>query len=315
MTEARAEEQAEVGTPPEGPEDLPPPDWKAIAKRSGKEFLDDDGMGLAQQVAYSSTLALFPTLIFVVGLFGLLGIYETLREFLDVIAPDAIMEVLATVERNAEDNPTASLVAFALGALGALWAASGAMGTVMKAVNRAYEITDARPFWKKRLVAIVLCLAVGLVATGMLLLIVFGGPLGTAIAENAGLGGAFEWVWNLLRWPLVFVTVVLFFALVFYLAPDTSQRNWKWVSPGALVGAVGWLVLSALFALYVRYAGNYNETYGSLAAGIVLLLWLNYSAYALIFGAELNSEADRQADLRAAGGENAGLIPPGRRDR
>jgi membrane protein len=312
LTEA---ERPEVAEPPEGPERLSAGEWGSALKRSGKEFLEDDGMGLAQQVAYSSMLAFFPTLIFVVGLFGLLGIYAALRDFLEVVAPDAVLEVLTTIEASAEENPTASLVAFVLGALGALWAASGAMGTVIKAVNRAYATTDSRPFWKKRLAAVILCLAIAVVAVGMLLLIVFGGPLGTAIAENAGLGGAFEWTWNLVRWPLVFITVLLFFALVYFLAPDTEQRNWKWVSPGALVGAVGWLVLSGLFALYVRYAGTYDETYGSLAAGIVLLLWLNYSAYALIYGAELNAEVDRQADLRAAGGENAGLIPPARRGR
>jgi membrane protein len=312
LTEAEAPDAAR---PPEGPERLSAREWLAAGKRSGKSFLGDDGMGLAQQVAYSSILAFFPTLIFIVGLFGVLGIYETLRDFLEVIAPDAVLDALTTIEASAEENPTASLVAFVLGALGALWAASGAMNTVIKAVNRAYDTTDARPFWKKRLAAIVLCLAIAVVATGMLLLIVFGGPLGTAIAENAGLGGAFEWTWNILRWPLVFVTVLLFFALVYFLAPDTEQRNWRWVSPGALVGAIGWLVLSGLFALYVRYAGTYDETYGSLAAGIVLLLWLNYSAYALIFGAELNSELDRQADLRAAGGERAGLIEPARRTR
>ena len=290
-------------------------EWRSALRRSGKEFLDDDGMGLAKHVAYSSMLAFFPTLIFVVALFGLLGIYGTLREFLEVVAPDAVLDVLTTVEASAEDNPTASLLAFFLGAVGALWAASGAMGTVIKAVNRAYATTDARPFWKKRLAAIALCLAIAVVAVGMLLLIVFGGPLGTAIAENAGLGSAFDWTWNLLRWPLVFVTVLLFFALVYYSGPDREQRAWRWVSPGAIAGAVGWLVLSGLFALYVRFAGSYDETYGSLAAGIVLLLWLNYSAFALLFGAELNAAADRQADIRAAGGENAGLVKPVRRVR
>jgi membrane protein len=312
LTEA---DRPAVGEAPESPQRLSRGEWAAVVKRSGKEFLADDGMGLSAQVAYSSILAFFPTLIFVVGLFGVLGIYGALQDFLEVIAPDAIMDVLNTVEQSAEENPTASLVAFLLGGLGALWAASGAMNTVIKAVNRAYAITDARPFWKKRLAAVVLCFAVAVVATGMLLLIVFGGPLGAAIAEHAGLGGAFDWVWNLLRWPLVFVTVLLFFALVYFLAPDTEQRNWRWVSPGALAGAIGWIVLSGLFALYVRYAGTYDETYGSLAAGIVLLLWLNYSAYALIFGAELNAETDRQADMRAAGGERAGLVEFARRTR
>ncbi len=102
----------------------------------------------------------------------------------------------------------------------------------------------------------------------------------------------------------------MFFALVYYLAPNVDVRNWKWVTPGSLFGAVMWLVLSGLFALYATFAGSYSKTYGSLAAGVILLLWLNYSAWALLFGAELNSELDRQADIRAAGGPNAGLVKP-----
>ena len=109
--------------------------------------------------------------------------------------------------------------------------------------------------------------------------------------------------------------MLLFFALVYYLAPNESQRSWHWVSPGSIVGGLGWLALSGLFALYTSFAGSYNETYGSIAGGIVLLLWLNYSAFALLFGAELNAELDRQADIRAAGGPNAGLVKPARRLR
>ena len=310
-----AETDTRSGDAPESPQRFTRGEWVAIFKRSGREFLDDDGMGLAQQVAYSSILAFFPTLIFVVALFGLLGIYSAMRDFLGVVAPGAVMDVLETIEGSAEGNQTASAFAFLLGGIGALWAASSAMGTAIKAVNRAYDRTDVRPFWKKRLAAIVLCLAVAVVGTAMMLLIVFGGPLGTAIAEYAGLGPAFEWTWNILRWPLVFVAVLLFFALVYFLAPDKDQRSWKWISPGSLVGAIGWIVLSALFALYVRLAGSYDETYGSLAGGIVLLLWLNYSAYALIFGAEVNAETDNQADIRAAGGEHAGLVKQARRRR
>jgi membrane protein len=107
--------------------------------------------------------------------------------------------------------------------------------------------------------------------------------------------------------------VLLFFAFVYYLAPNKPQRNWKWISPGSLVGSLLWLALSALFALYVTFAGSYSKTYGTLASGIILLLWLNYSAFALLYGAELNSELDRQADIRAAGGPDAGLVKPARR--
>jgi membrane protein len=187
------------------------------------------------------------------------------------------------------------------------------MGSVIKAVNRAYELVETRPFWKTRLTAIVLVSLTGLVSAGLLLLIVFGGPLGTAIADYAGLGSAFELVWAVLRWPIAFVAVLLFFALVYYLAPNRDQRSWKWISPGSLVGSLMWLALSGLFALYTSLSDSYTRTYGALASGIVLLLWLNYSAFALLFGAELNAEVDRQAEIRAAGGPRAGLTKPSRR--
>jgi membrane protein len=118
-----------------------------------------------------------------------------------------------------------------------------------------------------------------------------------------------------LRWPVAFTAILLFFALVYYLAPNMDQRNWKWVTPGSVLGGLLWLALSGLFALYVTFAGNYTKTYGTIASGIILLLWLNYSAFALLYGAELNSELERQADIRAAGGERAGLVTLARRER
>ena len=189
------------------------------------------------------------------------------------------------------------------------------MNSIMKAVNRAYDREETRPVWKTRLLAIFLVVLTGLVTAAIFLLIVFGGPLGEAIADKAGLGTAFDVLWGIFRWPLAFSAILLFFSIVYYLAPNLDVRDWKWVSPGALVGGVLWLALSALFALYTSFAGSYNETYGSIAGGIVLLLWLNYSAFALLFGAELNAELDRQADIHAAGGPNAGLISPARRAR
>jgi membrane protein len=120
-------------------------------------------------------------------------------------------------------------------------------------------------------------------------------------------------VWDILRWPIAFTAILLFFAIVYYAAPNLEHRSWKWISPGSAVGAIGWLALSALFALYTAFSSSYDKTYGSLAGGIVLLLWLDYSAVALLFGAELNAQLDRQADIRAAGGPKAGLTRPARR--
>jgi len=310
---APAAEPARVGRAPSSPTRLSVAEWRASFTRAFKEFLADDCMGLAQQIAFSSLLAFFPAVIFLVGLLGLVDAYDDLRDFLAPIAPG---DVLTTIDRLQADSTgaTASL-AFVIGAVLAVWAASGAMGTVIKAVNRAYELVETRPAWRTRLTGIVLVALTGLVTAGVFLLIVFGGPLGAAIADTAGLGGAFELVWGIVRWPLAFVAILLFFALVYYLAPNRNVRRWQWISPGSVVGALGWLGLSALFALYTSLSDSYSKTYGALASGIVLLLWLNYSAFALLFGAELNSELDRQAEIRASGGPNAGLTKPSRRPR
>jgi membrane protein len=301
------------GAAPESPTRLGLGDWVAVFKRAFKQFVADDCMGLAQQIAYSSLLAFFPAVIFLVGLFGLLGLYDDLQEFLGSIAPGAVQDALEIAEDSARESSTAAL-AVVLGGFGAVWAASGAMGSTIKAVNRAYDRVETRPFWKVRLIAIVLVLLSGLVLAGLFLLIVFGGPLGEAIADQANLGGAFDVVWDVVRWPITFAAILLFFAIVYYLAPDVQPRSWKWITPGSLVGAVLWLVLSGLFALYTSFAGSYDKTYGSVAGAIVLLLWLNYSAFAVLFGAELNKELDRQADIRASGGERAGLTARARRE-
>ena len=309
-----AERRPETGTVPSGPHRLKAREWLAVLKRSLKEFLADDAMGLAQQIAYSSLLAFFPAMIFLVGLLGLIDAYDDLREFLGPVAPAAVLDTIETLQESTR-NQGASVAAFILGAAGAVWAASGAMNSIIKAMNRAYERVETRPFWKVRLTAIFLVFLTGLVTAGLFLLIVFGGPLGEAIADRARLGGAFDLLWGIFRWPIAFLAILLFFAIVYYLAPDRSERNWAWISPGSLVGGVLWLVLSGLFALYTSFSDSYNETYGSLASGVVLLLWLNYSAFALLFGAELNSELDRQADIHAAGGPDAGLIEYARRHR
>ena len=268
-------------------------------------------MGLAQQIAFSSLLAFFPAVVFLVGLLDLVDAYPTLKDFLAPIAPGDVLETVDTLQ--AETSTGTSTLAFVVGLAGATWAASGAMNSVLKAVNRAYERVETRPFWMTRIISIVLVFSTGLTTAGLLLLIVFGGPLGNAIAEQARLGGAFDLVWSILRWPIAFAAILFFFSFVYYLAPNLDVRNWRWLSPGALLGGLSWLALSGLFALYTSFSESYSRTYGALASGVVLLLWLNYSAFALLFGAELNSELDREAEIYAAGGPDAGLVKPSRR--
>jgi membrane protein len=288
-------------------------EWLAALKRSFSEFMQDDCMGLAQQIAYSSLLAFFPAMAFLVGALGLFDLFDDVKKLLDPIAPSGVIEFISALQEDSDGGTSAA--AFILGLFGAVWAASGAMNSVIKAVNRAYERHETRPFWKVRAISILLVVMTGITTAGVFLLIVVGGALGEAIARRAHLGGAFEWIWGIARWPVAFCAILLFFGLVYYLAPNKEQRSWKWITPGSLLGGLLWLALSGLFALYVEFAGNYTKTYGTIASGIILLLWLNYSAFALLYGAELNSELDRQADVRAAGGERAGLVPPARRTR
>jgi membrane protein len=302
-----------VGHAPPTPQRLTRAEWITVVKRTFKSFLADDCMGLSQQVAYSALLAFFPAVVALVGLLDLVGAYDTLQRFLDPVAPKAVTDLIQTFQHDSSGG--GSVVAFVVGIFGAVWAASGAMGSVVKAVNRAYEHTETRPFWKLRLISIVLVVATGVATAGMLLLIVLGGTLGDAIATKARFGGAFTWVWNLARWPLAFVAVLLFFAFVYYLAPNIDHRRWQWLTPGSVVGGLAWIALSGLFALYTAFSNSYSKTYGALAGGVVLLLWLNYTAWSILFGAELNSELDRQADIHAAGGEHAGLTRPARRTR
>jgi membrane protein len=311
LSTATEQRTAHVGRTPSSPEHLSRGEWFAALKRSFSQFMKDDCMGLSQQVAYSSLLAFFPAMAFIVGALGIFDLYDNVKELLDPIAPAGVMKFISTLQTDSTNGRSAA--AFIIGFFGAVWAASGAMGSIIKALNRAGERPETRPFWRVRVIAIVLVVSTGITTAGIFLLIVVGGSLGDAIAKKAGLGTVFDLTWGVLRWPVAFFAILLFFALVYYLGPNKDQRSWKWITPGSIVGSLLWLALSGLFALYVTFAGNYTKTYGALATGIILLLWLNYSAFALLYGAELNSELDRQADIRAAGGENAGLIKPARR--
>jgi membrane protein len=270
--------------------------WVDIFKKAGKSFIADDCIGLSQQVAFSALLAFLPTVILVIGVLGLFGPgpFNSLEHFIGSVAPKSVVDIIDLAKEDAAHNKSGSALALALAVVLAFWAATGAMSSVVKAVNRAYEYVETRPVWKVRLISLGLVLATGLVLVGTFLLIIFGGNLGDAIARRTPLDGGFKVFWNIARWPVAFVAVLLFLELIYYVAPNRESRTWRWLTPGAIVGSLAWLGLSGLFALYTSYSSSYNRTYGSLAGGIILVLWLYYSAWAILFGAELNSEFDRR---------------------
>ncbi len=264
-------------------------------------------MGLSKEVAYSSLLALFPALAGVIGFLGVFHLFDNVLNVLQGTVPHGVITFVKTLQSDSKGGKKAA--ALVLGLIGAVWAASGAMASIIKAVNRAYKRRETRPFWKVRGVAILLVVITGISTAFVFALIVLGGDLGKVISRQPGVGDAFNVLWGILRWPIAFSAILVFFAFVYYLAPNKDQRNWKWITPGSLIGALLWLLLSGLFQLYITYAGHYSKTYGTLATGVILLLWLNYSSFALLYGAELNSELDRQADIRApAGDRDAGPI-------
>jgi membrane protein len=274
--------------------------WLSALKASGKEFLKDDCMGLSQEIAYSALLAFFPSVILVVGLLGVIGpgAYDSLTHLLGSVAPKGVLQMIDLAKQSSADNKAGSAIALAIGTVAALWAASGATGSVIKAVNRASEVEETRPFWKTKGLALLLVVLTGLVTAIVFVLIVFGGPFGDAVARRAHLGGEFTVVWNVLRWPIALAGLMLFNSIVYYLAPNREPRNWRWVTPGSILAALMWLAVSGLFSLYTSFSSSYDRTYGSLAGAIILLLWLNYSAMALLFGAELNAELEKRGRAR-----------------
>jgi membrane protein len=263
-----------------------------ILQQSARKFLADDCMGLAQQIAYSSLLAFFPAVAFVLGLLGTVHLYDQVQSLVATVAPHGVIRFIEGLQQ--DSSGSASVIAFVVGLVVALWAASGAAGTIIKAVNRAFDCKETRPLWRLRLTALLLVVLSALSTAATLVLVIFGAPLGSAIARKAHLGTVWDILWAVLRWPVTLTALLTFFALVYYLAPNLEVRKWKWITPGAVVGSLLWLALSGLFALYATFSGSYSRTYGTLAAGVILLLWLNYSAWAILFGAELNSELRRR---------------------
>jgi membrane protein len=217
------------GRAPSSPLQLSWRDWLDVFKRTGKQFIADDCMGLGQQVAFSSLLAFLPSVILLIGLLGLFGnrAFDSLEHFVGSVAPHGVISMINLAKEDAARNKSGSAIAFVAGLFLAVWTATGAMGALIKAVNRAYNRIETRPFWKQRLIALMLVIATGLVLAGVFLLIVFGGDLGDAIVRRTGLGDSFKLFWNIARWPIAFGAVLLFNALVYYLAPNLAQRSWR----------------------------------------------------------------------------------------
>ncbi len=266
-----------------------------LIKRTVKEVIDDDCVGLAAQLAYYFALGLFPALLFIVALASYLP-YNVVDEVVAALAPIAPPEVLTIIRQQLE-----SIVAgdgtslLTVGVLGALWSSSAAMTTIVSSLNRAYDLPETRPWWEVRLLAVGLTIALVVFVLLAFTLVVAGPNAGHYLVDWLGLSNVVDTIWRLVRWPLVFTLATTGIAIVYYYAPDADQ-DWIWVTPGSIVATLLWVLFSMGFRLYLTSVGDYAATYGALAGAAILLLWLYFSGLALLIGGELNSEIEHAAN-------------------
>ena len=266
-----------------------------LIKRTVKEVVDDDCVSIAAQLAYYFALALFPALLFVVALASYLP-YNVIDDVVAALRPIAPPEVLEIIRKQLESIVAGEAPSIlTIGILGALWSSSGAMTSLVSALNKAYDIPDARPWWKVRLIAVGLTIALAVFVLLSFTLIVAGPDAGRWLAGWLGLSDAFDTAWRYSRWPLIFALATTGVAIVFYYAPDADQ-DWVWITPGSILTTVLWVLFSMGFRFYVTQVGDYTATYGALASAAVLLLWLYFTGLALLIGGELNSEIEHAAN-------------------
>jgi membrane protein len=277
--------------------------WFYILRRTISEFSRDQCTDLAAALTYYSVLSLFPGLLAITSTLGLLGtnaekvqqtILDVLRPLVDASTLDSVQKLLVQLSHSQSAG-----YAFVVGLAGALWAASGYVGAFTRAMNRVYGVQEGRPIWKLRPLQLVITIVtVALCIVGLVILVV-SGSVAETVGNAIGLGDTVVTVWNVAKWPVLAVVVVLVVALLYYVTPNVRQPRFRWISAGAFVAILVWVIASLGFGFYVANFSSYNKTYGSLAGVIVALLWLWLTNLALMFGAELDAELERGRELQA----------------
>jgi membrane protein len=285
-----------------GPRDLSRRDYVAIVKRAVKGSLADQITDAAAAMTYYSFLAIPSILLVAVGVFSLVAgpnAVQTIVDKVGTVAPGEAVSLLeSSLQRTTQQQSGGGIVMILVGGVLALWTATGAMNAIMRAINRAYGREEGRSFVRRRGAALAIF---GFVLAAFLLvfgLLVLGPQLSGWVGDALGLGTAFQWLWWVAQWPILIVGLLLAFAAVLFFGPNVHHPQWRFLTFGALVAVVVWLAASGAFAFYVSNFGSYNKAWGSLAAVIVMLVWIWLSALALLFGAEINAEAERSRELR-----------------
>jgi membrane protein len=277
--------------------------WREIFKRTAAEVVADNCLGLAAQLAYYFFLALFPALLFLVAIISFMPVGGLMDAITDVLARVAPSEVLSIVQEQIlkiANNKSAGLLT--IGMLGTIWSTSSGMTAIIDTLNQAYDIQESRPWWKVRLLAIGLTIALAVFIVVSFTLVMVGPTLAEKVAVWMHMGPVFTWAWKILQWPVVFALVALGIALIYYFAPDAEQE-FVWITPGSILAATLWLLSSLVFKFYIANFTSYTATYGLIGGAIVLMLWFYVSALAVLIGAELNAEIEHASPYGKAPGE------------
>lgn len=309
-----SEKEHQAADKPDSPGDLTKPSWLYTLRLTVREFVDDECPDLAAALTYFAVLALFPAAIALLSLVGLVGqsdeTVNTLLTMLRDLGAGGAADTLEPTLRELSQSGGAGL-GLIIGLAAALWSASGYVNAFGRGMNRIYEVDEGRPIWKLRptmlLLTAVLIVLAALVAVGL----VVTGPAAEVVGDAIGLGSAAVTAWNIAKWPVMLAVVILIVALLYYGSPNIKQPKFKWISVGACVAILVWVLASAGFGFYVANFSNYNKTYGSLAGVVVFLLWLWLTNLALLFGAELDAELERARQLQAGmPAEESIQLPP-----
>jgi membrane protein len=267
----------------------------AVLKRTIKGFSRDNLTDWAAALTYYGVLAIFPALIVLVSVLGLIGPSATqpLIDNLGKVAPGPAKDIFTSALKNLQGSKGTAGVFFVVGLAGALWSASGYVAAFMRASNAIYGIPEGRPVWKTLPLRVVLTLVLVLLLALSAVAVSLSGGLAKEVGGVIGLSDTAVTVWNIAKWPVLIVVVSFMFALLYWAAPNVKHPKFRWVSPGGVLAVIGWIIVSLAFAFYVANFGSYNKTYGALAGPIVFLVWLWVSNLMVLLGAEFNAELER----------------------
>jgi membrane protein len=261
---------------------------------------DNNLFGRASELAYSYLLALFPMLIFLLSCFGLFasqssGLIKNLFFYFSRVLPPAAYDVITKTISEVTRHSGSAKITFGL--LLALVSASGGMNSMISALNGAYGVRDARPWYKTRTIAIILTIAISILIFAALFVVLLGGNVADWVGQHLQIGSLAITAWKLVQWPAALFFVVLSFSLIYYFGPDVKEQHWYWITPGSLVGVLLWVIFSAAFRVYLHFFNSYSKTYGSLGAVIILLLWFYVTGLAFTVGGQINAEVEHAAAL------------------